>query len=368
MKKFLVCLLAVAVVFSMSALSFAGENEGVDSKAAENDVMAPVTIAALPAIEFKDVNDSAWYFDAVYWAVKNGITSGLSATRFGPTNVCTRGQIAAMLYRAEGEPALLDMTEEGSYNELNAFNDIYDGDYYYKAVLWAKAAGIIEGTGNNKFKPNAAMTKEQLAKLIYSYAEYKGFDMTLGEDLNILDYDDIFDTAEYAIPAFQWCIATDVMQPVKKLGSKKNVTRAEFVTILYRTLTTDLEPVNITAEELAGDYCDSFSKSGRKATMNISEPNEDGDMKIVVSYATNSFDCQVWKMTGSLYKNAIGYSDCAAYDYLFDDEIEADKVLYYIIPTEENIVGYFVVKKDGSIVWEGAPNEEQQNLTFFKMK
>ena len=109
---------------------------------------------------FTDVKDSAYYYDAVLWAVENGVTTGTSATKFGPKKDCTRAQVVTFLWRAEGEPKL-----SGTQN--NPFEDVKKDAYYYTAVLWAVENDITTGTGKGKFSPGRACTRGQIVSFLY---------------------------------------------------------------------------------------------------------------------------------------------------------------------------------------------------------
>ncbi len=108
---------------------------------------------------FKDVAEGQYYYDAVLWAVENGITTGLSADSFGPNANCNRGQIVTFLWRAKGEPA------PGS--SANPFADVAESQYYYDAVLWAVEKGITTGMSANSFAPNATCTRGQIVTFLY---------------------------------------------------------------------------------------------------------------------------------------------------------------------------------------------------------
>ena len=106
---------------------------------------------------FTDLDASAYYYDAVLWAVSEGITSGTSATTFGPNDTVTRGQTVTFLYRASGSP-----TSSG-----NSFADVAHDAYYANAVAWAVSEGITSGTGNNAFSPDADCTRGQIVTFMY---------------------------------------------------------------------------------------------------------------------------------------------------------------------------------------------------------
>ena len=108
---------------------------------------------------FKDVKAGEYYYKAVLWAVENGITTGLSATTFGPNATCTRGQVATFLWRSQGEPAPTSTN--------NPFPDVKTNDYYFNAVLWAVENDVTQGVGGGKFAPNASCTRGQIVTFLY---------------------------------------------------------------------------------------------------------------------------------------------------------------------------------------------------------
>ena len=109
--------------------------------------------------EFTDVDSSKYYYEAVNWAYENGITSGVSATAFGPEQTCTRGQVVTFLHRYENTPA------PSSYS--NPFTDVINGEYYYNAVLWAVGKGITNGLDATTFGPNQTCTRGQIVTFLY---------------------------------------------------------------------------------------------------------------------------------------------------------------------------------------------------------
>ena len=129
--------------------------------------------AGCPAVDrasspFTDVDPGAYYYDAVRWAVAQGITNGTGATTFSPDKPCTRAQVVTFLWRAEGKP---EATEPGENETLvmgeNPFTDVDGNAYYYKAVLWAVAKGVTTGTGAATFSPDKTCTRGQIVTFLY---------------------------------------------------------------------------------------------------------------------------------------------------------------------------------------------------------
>ena len=178
-----------------------------------------------PTTGFNDVADKDWFADAVKYVADKGLMNGTSKTTFGPNDSTTRGMIVTVLYRLENEPSAA----------AASFTDVVSGQYYTDAVAWANANGIVTGYGNGKFGPNDVVTREQLAAILYRYAQCKKYDVSVGEDTNILSYADAQSISAYAIPAMQWAGGAGIVNGSNgKLNPQNNATRAEVATMLMR--------------------------------------------------------------------------------------------------------------------------------------
>ena len=191
------------------------------------DHFSVYVVTAMKAAIFEDIDLNGWYTPSVEWAVINGITEGTTETTFAPDMVCTRAQAVTFLYRAAGSPAVKgDMP----------FADVAENAYYYNAVLWAVNNGITKGVSEKEFAPDAVCTREQIVTFLYNTAVSLGKDVSVGEDTNILSYDDAFGIGEWAIPAMQWAVGEGVMTGTSEstLSPKMECTRAQIVTFLAR--------------------------------------------------------------------------------------------------------------------------------------
>ncbi len=179
-----------------------------------------------PTTGFGDVTSADWFAEAVKYVVDKGMMNGTSANTFAPKADTTRGMIVTVLYRLEGEPS----------TSAASFTDVRNGEYYAKAVAWANANGIVTGYGDGKFGPNDSITREQLAAILYRYAQYKKYDVSVGEDTNIMDFDDVRQISSYAVPAIQWACGAGVMngKATYTLDPKGGATRAEVAAMLMR--------------------------------------------------------------------------------------------------------------------------------------
>ncbi len=178
---------------------------------------------------FKDVQADDWFEGSVGFAYTNQLTGGTSVNEFSPEESITRGMLVTLLHRAENQPRVI--VDPG-------FKDLEADMYYVEAVKWAARHGIVTGYTETSFAPNDKITREQIAAIIYRYAKYKGYDVSVGEETNILSYEDFDRISEYAIPAIQYTCGSGVMKG--KTDSTINpsdfATRAEVVTVLQRLL------------------------------------------------------------------------------------------------------------------------------------
>ena len=175
-------------------------------------------------ISFLDVKESDWFYEAVSYAVENGLMSGMSEDIFAPNTPLTREMMAVILWNLEGNPAP---------NEVAPFLDVTSDKYYANAIAWANENGIIAGYGDT-FGVGDSITREQFAVMLHNYAQYQGYDVSVGEDTNILSYTDAFDISNYAYPAMQWACGAGIINGMGDgtLMPQGKATRAEAATML----------------------------------------------------------------------------------------------------------------------------------------
>ena len=182
--------------------------------------------AVPPTLPFTDVKSGDWFYEAVQYVYDKGMMTGVSADRFAPASTTTRGMIVTILYRLENEPAVS--------GEL-PFTDVEAGAWYADAVAWAAANDIVNGTSATTFAPNSPITREQMATMLYRFAQYKGMDaVTLQEHLT--GYPDGDQVSDYAIPAMNWAVGQGLIAGMENgtLVPQGSATRAQVATILMR--------------------------------------------------------------------------------------------------------------------------------------
>lgn len=176
---------------------------------------------------FDDVKQGDWFYDYVKYADKNKLMNGTSKTTFEPNSMLSRAMLVTILWRADNSPYV---------NYAMKFNDVGESEYYTEAVRWAASEKIVEGVTETEFAPNDNITREQIAVIMHRYAKYKNYDVSVGDNTNILSYDDFADISEYAIEAMQYAAGTGLIKgrSASTLNPKDNATRAETAAILER--------------------------------------------------------------------------------------------------------------------------------------
>ena len=175
-------------------------------------------------ISFKDVKESDWFYEAVSYAVENGLMSGMSEDIFAPNTPLTREMLAVVLYNVEGQP-------EGT--EANTFTDVKGDMWYTDAILWANANGIVAGYDNGAYGVGDLITREQFAAILYRYAQFKGYDTTQG-GMAVREFSDYENISDYARPAMAWAVNAGIMGGMDDgtLMPQGKATRAEAATML----------------------------------------------------------------------------------------------------------------------------------------
>lgn len=187
----------------------------------DNKKPAPKPEVKLP---FTDVSTSDWFYDDVAFVYENGLFSGTDSRSFSPNASMTRAMLVTVLYRLEGEPTVTGRS---------SFTDVRSGAYYEKAVIWAAANGIVTGTDSTSFSPDAKVTREQLAAILYRYAQYRKLDTDASAKLN--SFTDADSVSAYASEAFGWAVSEGLINGASgKLMPKGDATRAQVAAILHR--------------------------------------------------------------------------------------------------------------------------------------
>ena len=182
-----------------------------------------------PSKAFTDLDADAWYHEGVDYALTNGLMNGVGSGKFEPDGQLTRAQLVTVLYRAAGEP--------DTGKQVNPFTDVADDAWYTKAVIWAANNGIVNGVAKNVFAPDASITREQIAAMLYRYA---GAEAAKEDKLSA--FPDAAKTSDWAKEALNWAVASGLINGVADANGTANLepqataTRAQIATILMRWL------------------------------------------------------------------------------------------------------------------------------------
>ena len=200
-----------------------------DNVSAEYRVTATTLSAgeALP-LAFADVAPDAWYADAVRYVSERGLMSGTGDAAFSPDDTTTRGMVVTILWRLDGSPA---------WTAASGFSDVEESAYYAEAVGWASANGIVGGYDSETFGPDDPITREQMAAILYRFAQAQGWDTTAWADLS--GYADAGEISAYALPALQWANGAGLIAGSGgAILPGDSATRAQVAAILMRLCET----------------------------------------------------------------------------------------------------------------------------------
>ena len=179
-------------------------------------------------LPFTDVPEDAWYADAAAYVYEHGLMAGTSTTAFSPDATTSRSMIATILWRMAGSPVV---------NYAMDYTDVAQGQWYSEAIRWAASEGVMGGYGNGLFGTNDPITREQFAAMLYRFAQEQGYDVSIGENTNILSYTDVADLSEYAISAMQWAVGAGIINGTgdgSTLTPQGQATRAQAAVMLMR--------------------------------------------------------------------------------------------------------------------------------------
>lgn len=176
-------------------------------------------------MNFTDVEDGQWYAGSIEYVYHRGMMSGVGNNRFDVDGTTTRAMIVSILWRLEGRPEV---------NYQMKFTDVPAGQWYTESVRWAAKENIVAGW-DGKFNPMGEITREQFAAILWRYAKYKGYDVSVGESTNINGYKDASSISQYAVPAVKWaCGAGLMVGDGKNLTPQADATRAQSAALFQR--------------------------------------------------------------------------------------------------------------------------------------
>lgn len=210
---------------TLSSVSKNDTAEGTEEKTEQPGEEAP---AETPGITVFTDAEEHWASSEIAQICEYGLMKGVSETEFAPEERLTRAMLVTMLYRLEGEP-------EASGAD---FADVDGGEWYAAAVAWAAGNGIVKGVSEMEFAPSEPITREQIAILMYRYAKHCGYDVSVGEETNILSYEDFSEISDEGVSAMQWAAGAGILlgRTEATLAPRAEATRAETAVIILRMI------------------------------------------------------------------------------------------------------------------------------------
>ena len=182
------------------------------------------TSALAARMPFTDVGESAWYYDGVQYAYDHGLVQGTSRFTFAPGTATTRAMLVTILHRLEGTPSA----------PAASFQDVRPGAWYADAVAWASSTGIVTGYSSDRFGPSDTVTREQMAAILFRFANYKGLDTSARANMSA--YYDYSSISSYARDALAWANAQELITGTTPttINPKGNAPRSQTAIILKR--------------------------------------------------------------------------------------------------------------------------------------
>ncbi len=180
--------------------------------------------ASCPLADYTDLTTTAWYHDGVHYCIENGLIRGFADAKFQPNGSTTRAQLIMILWRMEGSPVV---------NDAMSYGDVAEDAWYREAIRWAASEDIAQGYDSKRFAPNDAVTREQMVSILWRFAKWKGCNVNIGENTNILSYEDALIISEYAVPSMQWACGSGLLHgDGANLLPKSGATRAQAATLM----------------------------------------------------------------------------------------------------------------------------------------
>lgn len=278
-------------------------------------------LAAETKSPFTDVKTTDWFFDAVQYAYDHNLMSGTGNNCFSPSETTTRGMMVTILHNMEGKPAA------GS----PAFTDVPAGEWYAAPVAWASAHGIVSGYGNGRFGPNDPITREQMVTILYQYARYKNYELTVTGDIST--FDDYDETSAYAVTPFNWAIGKGLIAGVGDdlLDPTGNAERSHIAAIMK-------------------SFCVCFAQMGQTVLLSDLSVNE--SFFVVNESSTATFTVKVSGSPRSVTLCSDSKMICEMYDNGKNGDSEAGDGKYSCTINLESVkasVNYYYAKIDTSV-------------------
>ena len=328
MKKMIAVLMSVALVAVLAVPALAAEPFYANEETSPYDNCQGNR--SCPMWYFADLAGNTWYHDGVHYCLDRMLMVGRTGPEdgtFDPDGRVTRDDLVRTLYRSA--MAFGADVSVGENTNILSYTDAFDiPQGSFEAFQWACGSGLMGGEVP-ALKPNAELTRAELVTTVYDFARWLQLDVSVGEDTNILSYDDAFEITEGAFEAFQWACGADVIRGVsqRELAPNSGITRAQFATVLMRVdglrpaASEDGQRFDPLGAHFAGQWVNELSS---RCVLQITG-NGVGPFRVTVRWSNSAFSFSQWEMTAVHEITETGDSrlaaqDCVRYDVTYQSE------------------------------------------------
>ena len=332
MKKLVSMLVSVVLLATLAVPALAAAPFYVNEETSPYDNC--LGNRSCPMWAFADLAGDAWYHDGVHYCLDRVLITGRTGPEddtFDPDGSVTRDDLVRTLYRSAIEFGA-DVSV-GQDTNILSYTDAFDiPQGSFEAFQWACGSGLMGGE-TSVLEPNAALTRAELVTSLYDFVKWLQMDVSVGEDTNILSYDDAFEIPEGAFEAFQWACGAGVILGVseRELAPNSGTTRAQLATVLMRidglrltqTAPEDGQRFDPLGAHFAGQWVNELSS---RCVLQITG-NGVGPFRVTVRWSNSAFSFSQWEMTAVHEITETGDSrlvaqDCVRYDVTYSSETE----------------------------------------------
>jgi len=283
---------------------------------------------------FADVPRGSWYYPYVRFVTENNVMEGVGTEHFAPHTTLTRAMFATILWRLAGEPAAIT-------DQLSLL-DVATGQWYSDAIAWAYSVGIVQGTGQGTFSPGASITREQMAVMLFRFAEFMEEDITLPLTLQWARFTDRTDVSDWAEEAMQWAVYHNIVIGTSNttLHPQGTATRAQGATVLRRFIggPTQMPPEPLPQVNIRPLLHEPFADVKHLFGEQIEQI---GDLSDEFMGSIHSFDTGIDVLvSGAMFGNLI--------DGIFIDYLFADSTMFHFDGIDGTFICDYVVARFGS--------------------
>lgn len=289
-------------------------------------VLSLMSVSVFGAPKFKDVSSNQWYYKYVTGIVDKGVMTGTSSNTFSPNATVTRAQIVQTLYAMAGKPKV---------TKNSGFKDVASGKWYTDAISWASSVGVVAGYYDGTYRPNEAVTRQQFATVLHSYARnVETADKRPDSRININRYSDFDMVAMFALESVSWAVSVGVISSTstieKKLDPRGKMTRAQLATMLLSYLNYDpAQADTIPTSTISTQYYEITIPTDLRNTFYCEELDSEFPMLNFYEINQHNRDGRGFAFTIALYPEGDDFTYLPAYDVV--GSLSKDSANYTVV-------------------------------------